>query len=172
MHAVVCFFKEAYRTKIGGQGLLKHVFTPSHLQPAPSHLVFCEYNYDERCSGVQHYTPQGVREYSKVEPSNPFLFFLTRPNILVPHNSRRNVQCLLGAYIVFRSTTPGVGPSTGNKDPGLFMFQFTAFLVFVISVGCQVIGQVALNADPSPGLFVVNVVGLCLFPIYLDGEFF
>lgn len=75
-------------------------------------------------------------------------------------------------YIVYRSASPGVDSLSGNsKDGGLFMFQCAAWFVFLISVGCQVIGQVALNESPSPGLFVVNVVGLCIFPIYLDGEY-
>lgn len=72
--------------------------------------------------------------------------------------------------MLYRSTTSGVGPSTGNKDNGLFAFQCAAWLVFSISVGCQIIGQVALNDTPTPALMIGNVIGFCLFPIYLDGE--
>ena len=49
------------------------------------------------------------------------------------------------------------------------MFQCVAWAVFVISVGCQVIGQVSLHSDNAPGLFLVNVIGFVVFPIYLDG---
>ncbi|CAM9302087.1 unnamed protein product [Ectocarpus sp. 12 AP-2014] len=77
-------------------------------------------------------------------------------------------QVLLGFYILYRSTTPGVGPSTGNKDSGMFMFQVVAWSVFLISMGAQVLGQVSLAASPMPALFIRNVVGFALFPIYLD----
>lgn len=79
-------------------------------------------------------------------------------------------QFLYGCYILYRSTTPGVGPSTGNTDHGLFVFQCVAWMVFVISVGVQVIGQVGLNAAPTPSLGLGNIIGFCIFPIYLDGE--
>ena len=81
-----------------------------------------------------------------------------------------HAQFLLGIYIKLRSNTAGVGPSTGNKDQGLFIFQCAAWFVFVLSVGCQVFGQVGLNENNAPGLFIVNVVGFSLWPIYLDGE--
>ncbi|CAM9235177.1 unnamed protein product [Scytosiphon promiscuus] len=77
-------------------------------------------------------------------------------------------QFLFGILILYRSTTPGVGPSTGNKDPGLFMFQMVAWSVFLISMGAQVLGQVSLNASNAPALFIRNVVGFAMFPIYLD----
>lgn len=75
---------------------------------------------------------------------------------------------MFGLLILYRSTTPGVGPSTGNKDEGLFMFQAVAWSVFVISMGAQVLGQTSLVGGPA--LFIRNVVGFALFPIYLDGE--
>ncbi|CAM9764103.1 unnamed protein product [Ectocarpus sp. 4 AP-2014] len=74
-------------------------------------------------------------------------------------------QVLLGLLIIYRSTTPGVGPSTGNKDMGLFTFQAAGWFVFLISVSAQVLGQ---QFPLSSGVFVRNVVGLALFPLYLD----
>jgi len=80
-------------------------------------------------------------------------------------------QFLYGFFVIFRSTTPGVGPSTGNKDPGLFGFQAAAWCVFLISMGLQVLGQVSLfEGGGGPALFIRNVVGFAMFPIYLDGE--
>lgn len=79
-------------------------------------------------------------------------------------------QVLMGLYILHRSTTPGVGPSTGDKDHGLFGFQLAAWSVCLISITCQVLGQVSLAPTNNPALFVGNVLGFCLFPIYLDGE--
>lgn len=73
---------------------------------------------------------------------------------------------------MYRSTTPGVGPSTGNQDSGLFSFQCVAWFVFVLSLGLQVIGQVSLHSSSQPGLFLANVIGFTIFPIYLDGVFF
>lgn len=52
----------------------------------------------------------------------------------------------------------------------MFMFQVVAWSVFLISMGAQVLGQVSLAASPMPALFIRNVVGFALFPIYLDGE--
>lgn len=79
---------------------------------------------------------------------------------------------MLGILIIYRATTPGVGPSTGNKDTGLFGFQVAAWVVFLISMGVQVLGQVSLFAGGGgPAVFIRNVVGFAMFPIYLDGEF-
>lgn len=69
---------------------------------------------------------------------------------------------------MYRSTTPGVGPSSGNKDMGLFGFQVAGWSVFFISVGAQVLGQ-TFPAGSGPAVFVSNVIGFSLFPLYLDG---
>lgn len=89
------------------------------------------------------------------------------PHTTRPSSTLENKQFLFGLLIMYRSTTPGVGPSTGNKDPGLFTFQAIAWSVFLISMGAQVLGQTSLLNGPA--LFIRNVVGFALFPIYLDG---
>eukprot|EP00903_Cladosiphon_okamuranus_P013017 g12145.t1 len=92
------------------------------------------------------------------------VFFVKFPEISIAVGC---VQILYGLYILYRSTTPGVGPSTGNKDPGLFTFQLVAWSVFLISTGAQVLGQTSLVGS-GPALFIRNVIGFALFPIYLD----
>lgn len=52
----------------------------------------------------------------------------------------------------------------------MFTFQLVAWSVFLISMGAQVFGQVSLFASAMPALFIRNVVGFAMFPIYLDGE--
>ncbi|CAM9909275.1 unnamed protein product [Pylaiella littoralis] len=92
-------------------------------------------------------------------------FFIRYPELSILVGA---CQIPLGFYIMYRSTTAGVGPSTGNKDSGLFFFQVAAWSVYLISMGAQVYGQVALAASNAPALFIRNVIGFAMFPLYLD----
>lgn len=83
-----------------------------------------------------------------------------------PLLARAKKQVLFGLLIIYRSTTPGVGPSSGNKDTGLFTFQVAGWSMFIISVGGQILGQWFPLGN---AVFVNNVIGFSLFPMYLDG---
>ncbi|CAM9975997.1 unnamed protein product [Ascophyllum nodosum] len=78
------------------------------------------------------------------------------------------MQLVLGFMTLYRSTTPGVGPSTSNRDSMLSVYQMISWFVFVASVGCQVLGQIHSFMVPTPAIFLLNIVGFSLFPMYLD----
>ncbi|CAN0315061.1 unnamed protein product [Discosporangium mesarthrocarpum] len=77
------------------------------------------------------------------------------------------LQIFFGAYVIVRSTVQTASPGT---DEGLGLFQAVGWFVMIASVMCQSVGQVSLHAVNAPGVFVVNIIGFSLWPMYLDGE--
>ncbi|CAM9174017.1 unnamed protein product [Ectocarpus sp. 12 AP-2014] len=94
-------------------------------------------------------------------------------------------QLVLGCYIMFRATqaSPRQKPSSGSGEnaKGLQAFQFAAWFVLVLSICIQVLSQVTMSSTSTNNVnghagfaaqAVAYVVGLGLFPMYLDAMYY
>ncbi|CAM9467079.1 unnamed protein product [Ectocarpus fasciculatus] len=90
-------------------------------------------------------------------------------------------QLVLGFYIMYRATQQKPSNASGENAKGLQAFQFAAWFVLVLSICIQVLSQVAMSSTATNNVnalagfaaqAVAYVVGLGLFPMYLDAMYY